>query len=84
MATGSRLARVEGANRHRGNAGLAGGAIDQRRADQAPVGEARGVHIVRERGAIVVVFTQRAAKLYKRIAGRLVRVDSPGHLTTRP
>ena len=40
-----------------------------------PVGEAHGVRVVREHGAIVVVFTQRAAKLYKRIAGRLVEVE---------
>ena len=32
------------------------------------------MRIVRERGAIVFVFTQRAAKLYRRIAGRLVHV----------
>jgi hypothetical protein len=40
-----------------------------------PVGEAHGVRIVREKGAIVVVFTKRAAKRYQRIAGRLVEVD---------
>ena len=40
-----------------------------------PVGEAHGVRVVREKGAIVVVFTKRAAKLYRRIAGRLVDVD---------
>jgi len=40
-----------------------------------PVGEAHGVRVVREKGAIVVVFTKRAARLYKRIAGRLVEVD---------
>jgi len=40
-----------------------------------PVGEAHGVRVVREKGAIVVVFTRRAAKLYRRIAGRLVDVD---------
>jgi hypothetical protein len=43
-----------------------------------PVGEADGVRIVRERGAIVFVFTQRASKLYRRIAGRLVRIDCTG------
>jgi len=43
-----------------------------------PVGEAHGVRIVRERGAIVVVFTQRAAKLYERIAGRSVSVYCTG------
>jgi hypothetical protein len=41
---------------------------------QLPVGEAEGVRIVRERGAIVVVFTQRAARLYRRIAGKRVSV----------
>jgi hypothetical protein len=40
-----------------------------------PVGEADGVRVVRERGALVFVFTQRAAKLRKRIAGRVVEVD---------
>ena len=40
-----------------------------------PVGVAHGVRIVREHGAIVLVFTQRAQKLYKRIAGRVVEVD---------
>jgi hypothetical protein len=40
-----------------------------------PVGEAHGVRIVREQRAIVVVFTDRAAKRYKRIAGKLVSVD---------
>lgn len=39
-----------------------------------PVGEAHGVRIVREQGAIVVIFTKRAAGLYRRIAGRLVDV----------
>jgi hypothetical protein len=41
---------------------------------QLPVGETDGVRIVRERGAIVVVFTQRAARLYRRIAGKQVSV----------
>jgi hypothetical protein len=41
---------------------------------QLAVGEADGVRIVRERGAIVVVFTQRAARLYRRIAGKRVSV----------
>lgn len=40
-----------------------------------PVGEAHGVRVVREKRAIVVVFTKRAAKLYRRIAGRLVEVE---------
>jgi hypothetical protein len=39
-----------------------------------PVGQADGVRIVRERGVMVFVFTQRAAKLYRRIAGRRVLV----------
>jgi hypothetical protein len=51
---------------------------------QLPVGEADGVRIVRVHGAIVVVFTQRAAKLYRRIAGRLVRVDCTGPLDDPP
>jgi hypothetical protein len=33
------------------------------------------VRVVRERGAIVVIFTARAAKLYRRIAGKLVLVS---------
>lgn len=41
---------------------------------QLAVGEADGVRIVRERGAIVVVFTQRAAPLYRRVAGKRVSV----------
>ena len=41
---------------------------------QLPVGEADGVRVVRERGAIVVVFTPRAAKLYRRVAGKRVSV----------
>ncbi len=39
-----------------------------------PVGEAQGVRIKRERGALVVVFTREAAPLYRLIAGRVVRV----------
>lgn len=39
-----------------------------------PVGEADGVRIVRERGALVVVFTQRAEKLRRKVAGKLVSV----------
>jgi hypothetical protein len=39
-----------------------------------PVGEADGVRIVRERGALVVVFTQRAERLRRRVAGKLVSV----------
>lgn len=37
-----------------------------------PVGEAKGVRIVRVEGALVVVFTQRAERLRRRMAGRLV------------
>jgi hypothetical protein len=44
-------------------------------AAQLPTGEADGVRVVREHRAIVVVFTKRAAKLYKRIAGKLVYVS---------
>jgi hypothetical protein len=44
-------------------------------AAQLPVGEADGVRIVRDRqGAIVVKFTPRAAKLWRRMAGRRVSV----------
>jgi hypothetical protein len=39
-----------------------------------PVGETDGVRIVRERGAIVVVFTKRAEKLRRRVAGKRVSV----------
>ena len=39
-----------------------------------PVGEADGVRIVRERGALVVVFTQRAEKLRRMVAGKFVSV----------
>lgn len=42
---------------------------------QLPVGEADGVRVVRDRGGIVVIFTADAAKLYKSIAGKKVRVD---------
>ena len=41
---------------------------------QLPVGQADGVRIVRERGAIVVVFTPRAARLWRRVAGKRVSV----------
>jgi hypothetical protein len=37
-----------------------------------PVGETKGVRIVRERGALVVVFTQRAERLRRKVAGKLV------------
>ena len=39
-----------------------------------PVGESDGVRIVRERGALVVVFTPSAKKLWRRVAGRRVSV----------
>jgi hypothetical protein len=41
---------------------------------QLPVGEADGVRIVREREALVVVFTPRAAGLYRRVSGKRVSV----------
>ena len=60
---------------------------------QLPVGEANGVRIVRERGAIVVVFGPSAARLWQRVAGRRVSVlcekgpdpdpDSPGFFFTQ-
>lgn len=40
-----------------------------------PVGEANGVRIVKQRGAIVVVFTKPAARLYRRLAGKRVTVS---------
>ena len=43
-------------------------------APQLPVREANGVRIVREHGAIVVVFTQRAERLWRRVAGKRVSV----------
>lgn len=39
-----------------------------------PVGEADGVRIVRDRGALVVVFTQRAERLRRKVAGKPVSV----------
>lgn len=41
---------------------------------QLPVGRADGVRIVRPQGRIVVVFSDRAAKLYRQVAGRRVSV----------
>jgi hypothetical protein len=41
---------------------------------ELPVGGAHGVRIVREHGAIVVVFTPRAARLWRRVAGKRVSV----------
>jgi hypothetical protein len=43
-------------------------------AAQLPVGEADGVRIVRERGAIVVVFSRSATRLWRQVAGRQVSV----------
>lgn len=39
-----------------------------------PVGEADGVRLVRERGELVVVFTPRAKRLWRRVAGKRVDV----------
>jgi len=39
-----------------------------------PVGEADGVRIVRERGALVVVFTRQAERLRRKVAGKRVSV----------
>ena len=44
-----------------------------------PVGESHGVRIVRDQGAIVFVFTDRAAKRWRRIAGRMISVDCIDH-----
>jgi hypothetical protein len=44
-------------------------------AAQLPTGEVDGVRVVREHRAVVVVFTSKAAKLYKRIAGKVVSVS---------
>lgn len=43
-----------------------------------PVGQADGVRVERQRGAIVIVFTKRAAPLYRRIAGKRIVVDCVG------
>jgi hypothetical protein len=40
-----------------------------------PVGEADGVRLVRERGQLVVVFTPRAQRLWRRVAGKRVNVS---------
>jgi hypothetical protein len=42
--------------------------------EQLPVGAAQGVRIVREHGAITVVFTPRAVRLWRRVAGKRVGV----------
>jgi hypothetical protein len=44
-----------------------------------PIGESHGVRLVRERGALVFVFTDRAAKRWRRIAGRWISVDCTDH-----
>jgi hypothetical protein len=59
---------------------------------QLPVGQADGVRIVREHGAIVVVFGPSADRLWRRVAGRRVEVmcekgpdpdpDDPGTFVT--
>lgn len=41
---------------------------------QLPVGQANGVRLVREHGAIVIVFTARAERLWRRVAGKRVSV----------
>ena len=40
----------------------------------SPVGETDGVRIVRERGALVVVFSKSADRLLRRVQGRMVSV----------
>jgi hypothetical protein len=42
---------------------------------QLPVGQAHGVRVVPHRGAVAVVFTRRAAGLYRQIAGRKISVE---------
>jgi hypothetical protein len=42
--------------------------------DTLPVGEAEGVRMVRERGELVVIFTRRAERIRKRVAGRRIDV----------
>jgi hypothetical protein len=44
-------------------------------ADPLPVGQADGVRVERQQDAIVIVFTKRAAPLYRRIAGKRIVVD---------
>jgi hypothetical protein len=43
-------------------------------APNLPVGEADGVRVRSDNGAIAVVFTPRAARLYRRIAGRVITI----------
>jgi hypothetical protein len=45
-----------------------------RAATDLPVGEAAGVRVRADDGAVAVVFTARAARLYRRIAGRLITI----------
>ena len=54
-----------------GTVAVAGPAAAQ---EPLPTGENDGVRIVRERGAIVVVFTKPADRLWRRVAGRRVSV----------
>lgn len=49
--------------------------IAQAAAPTLPTGEAHGVRIERQRGAITVVFSKRATPLYRRIAGKRVDVE---------
>lgn len=47
-------------------------------ADPLPVGQADGVRVERQRGAVVLLFGERAADLYRRIAGRRIVVECRG------
>ncbi len=47
-------------------------------ADSLPVGKADGVRVERQKGLMVIVFSKRAAPLYKRIAGKRIVVDCVG------
>jgi hypothetical protein len=49
-------------------------AIAAAEAPVLPVGQAQGVRTVRQHGEIVVVFTPRAARLWRRVAGKRVSV----------
>lgn len=42
---------------------------------QLPVGESKGVRLVRQHGALAFVFTKRADRLHRRIAGKTVLVS---------
>jgi hypothetical protein len=43
--------------------------------DPLPVGEAKGVALKRERGVLVVVFTERSKSLHRKVAGRRVTMS---------